>query len=965
MSPGFLTGGIAALRKRLVIPVLMLVCLWAPAAPAQLMAPSTDQLELLQQLGVDPQGMLLDQLGTRSDTMGLGTMNRRQSGEVEDAGDSADRLKSRLPRLEGEDSVVVEVKIRRFVKDISQPANPQTAAAALPRELMTAPVGVQPMVPMAPASAAPAAAPPPPEPIERTPEEQERLAALVQRISAGSPYRLDRTGAITLPELAPIPLFGLTEEQAKQRLETEPALLDLEFRVTLLSRDGNLKPFGYELFESRGYSFAATTNFPVPADYVLGPGDTLEVRLFGTPNRSYSLTITRDGTIAIPQVGQITVAGLNMEKAQQRVVSAVAAQMVGARVAVTLGKLRSIRVFVLGDVRRPGSYTVGGLSTITNALLASGGLRPIGSLRHVQLKRNGRLVQELDLYDLLLRGDTHADARLQANDVIFVPPVGRTVSVVGEIRRPAIYELDQEQTVQELVALAGGMTAQADPRRTTIERINAEHVRTVATVDLSSAAGRAERLRPGDLVRLGSVPPLVTSAVTLAGHVYRPGSHQFRPGMRLSDVIDNVDDLRPDADQHYVLIRREDPATRRVSVVSADLAQALAQRGSPADVPLADRDQIHVFDLQASRDRVVGPLIEELKRQSDRDEPTRIVGIGGRAKVGGQYPLEPGMRVADLIRAGGGLDEAAYGAEAELVRSEVVDGQLRRTDLIRIDVQAALAGEPAANVALQPFDFLVIKETPLWSRSEQVTIQGEVRFPGTYPIRRGETLKSVIERAGGLTELAFTEGSVFTREDLREREQKQLATLTSRLKRDLATLALQNVQSAPQVAGEVAGATSIGQSLLAELETAEAIGRLVIDLPAVIAAAPGSTDDVLLKDGDRLVIPRKTQEVTVIGEVQSATSHLFDPADSVDDYIAASGGVTRQADRSSIYVIRADGSIVTAGGRWFARGNAGIRPGDTIVVPLDAGRMRPLPVWQAVTTIIYNLAVAVAAVNSF
>jgi protein involved in polysaccharide export with SLBB domain len=964
MSLRFPTGAFSAVRKRMLIPALIFAIGWTSAAIPQVSTPSSEQLELLQGLGSDQQRLLLDQLGTGMGGLGTGTTAAgRQLADLEDRGDSADRLKSLLPRLEGEDSVVVEVRIRRFVKDISQPANPQSTAAALSSGL-NAPT-TYPQMPQAAPAAAPAA-PLPPEPIERTEQEEARLAALVQRIADGSPYRLDRTGAITLPEMTPIPLFGLTEEQAKQRLETEPALLDLEFRVTLLSRDGNLKPFGYELFESRRYSFAADTNFPVPADYVLGPGDALDVRLFGNPSRSYSLTVTRDGTISIPQVGQITVAGLGMDAARQRIASATAAQMMGARVGVTLGKLRSIRVFVLGDVKRPGSYTVGGLSTMTNALLASGGLRPIGSLRHVQLKRSGRLIQELDLYDLLLRGDTHADARLQAGDVIFVPPVTRTVSVVGEIRRPAIYELDREQTVAELVALAGGMTAQADPQSATIERIDEQHERTVATVDLLSEAGRAERLRTGDLLRLRSVRPLVTSAVTLAGHVYRPGSHQFRPGMRLSDVVGSIDDLRPDGDQHYVLIRREDPATHRVSVVSADLAAALGRRGSAADVPLADRDQIHVFDLQASRDRVIAPIIEELKRQADRDQPTQIVGIGGRSKVGGQYPLEPGMRVADLIRAGGGLDEAAYGTEAELIRSEVADGQLRRTELIRIDVQQALAGEPAANVALMPFDYLVIKETPLWSRSEQVTVEGEVRFPGTYPIRRGETMKSVIERAGGLTELAFTEGSVFTRKDLQEREQKQLETLTGRLKRDLATLALQNVQSAPQVAGQVAGATSIGQSLLEELKGAKAVGRLVIELPTVLAATPGSAEDVLLKDGDRLLIPRKTQEVTVIGEVQSATSHLYDPADGVNDYIDASGGVTHQADRNGVYVIRANGSIVTAGGgRWFARHGTDVRPGDTIVVPLDAGRMRPLPVWQAVTTIIYNLAVAVAAVNSF
>jgi protein involved in polysaccharide export with SLBB domain len=285
--------------------------------------------------------------------------------------------------------------------------------------------------------------------------------------------------------------------------------------------------------------------------------------------------------------------------------------------------------------------------------------------------------------------------------------------------------------------------------------------------------------------------------------------------------------------------------------------------------------------------------------------------------------------------------------------------------LIRIDLAAALRGDPVANIVLLPFDTLSVREVPLWGEMERVTLKGEVRFPGAYSIRRGETLKSVVLRAGGFTDFAFPEGSVFTRDSLRKREQEQLDALAERMQRDLAILAVQSAATIPSAQANAAGALSVGQVLLGQLRGAKAVGRLVIDLPSMMRLPMDSPSDVILRGGDELIVPRTQQQVTVIGEVQNATSLLYNPHLSRDDYIALSGGTTRRADRGRIYVVRANGSVVAQeGSRWFDHGSVRIKPGDTIVVPLDAEKMPSLPFWQAVTQILYNIAIAVLAVNS-
>jgi protein involved in polysaccharide export with SLBB domain len=432
--------------------------------------------------------------------------------------------------------------------------------------------------------------------------------------------------------------------------------------------------------------------------------------------------------------------------------------------------------------------------------------------------------------------------------------------------------------------------------------------------------------------------------------------------MRISDLIPSLDELMPGADVSYLLVRRESVDDKSLTILSADLSAALKNPGSSQDLLLSPRDRVMVFDFQAGRRLLLEPVLEELRRQSNLDSPTRIVSINGRVKAPGDYPLEPDMRISDLLRAGGKLDPAAYSGSAELARFKRTDGE-RQSELLQVDLSAVLRGEASADVALEPFDVLTIKELPEWSTRESVTLRGEVRFPGTYPIRRGETLRSVLERAGGLSALAFTRGAIFTREELKQREAQQLKELSQRLRRDLATSAIQMSQASQT--GNAASSVMTAQSLLSQLEDTESLGRLVINLDGVIARAVGSRDDIILRDGDELLIPKLKQEVAVIGEVQNSTAHMYRSGLSRDDYVALSGGTTSRADMKRTYVVRADGSVVAGKGGWFG-GNADvvIQPGDTVVVPLDTERLPPLPLWQAVTGILYNAAVALAAISS-
>lgn len=772
-----------------------------------------------------------------------------------------------------------------------------------------------------------------------------------------------------------------------------------------------LRPFGYDLFRTVPTTFAPASDIPVPPDYPIGPGDTFLIQFFGKLNAQFPLVVTREGALNIPELGPVFVAGLPFSEAQKTLQQKISQQMIGVQASITMGPLRSIQVFVVGDAEQPGLYTISALATATNALLASGGVSPTGSLRNIQIKRAGRIIGRLDLYQLLLYGDASGDRRLQSGDVLFIPPLGPTAGIDGQVRRPAIYELRTERTAEQLIALAGGLLPDAYPAAAKVERVERSTGRTVIDVNLDAPQGLNRPMQNGDVLRIPSVLESVENVVLLSGHVQRPGAYEWKPGMTVQDLIPSISDLRPDPDLDYVLIRRERGPRRLIEVSSIRLALGEGGLQILSDQALDPRDEVILFsrapnsadfygtgseraknqsaaDVQTAssttaddkrsdtsrvrgrrqeqqpqtgelqqpeRAQILAPLLDAIRSQATLGAPARVVTISGAVTHPGTYPLEPGMRVSDLIRAAGTLDQSAYGLEAERTRFTVDEAGNARTELESLNLAAILGGDQQADVPLTPRDQIQIKQISGWADRDTVELRGEVRFPGTYVISRGETLRQLVERAGGLTEQAWAEGVVFTREDLRIREEEQLRLLRDRLRADLANQALQQQQVDPANARAVSEASG----LLEQLESAKAVGRLSIRFPELLAGEPQA--DLALRPGDRLIIPRRSEEVTVLGEVNFPTSHHYRDNFNRKDYLNRSGGLTAKADEDRIYIVRANGEVVVRGG-WF--GGPDIRPGDTIVVPLDVDRIKPLELFTSVTQIIYQLALAAAAFNA-
>jgi protein involved in polysaccharide export with SLBB domain len=929
---------------------LVLLLLFA-ALHVQAQTPSSltpEQLQAFQNLAPEQQKAIMDAIAGQSTTPG--TVDSLSGAQ------EADRTRSSVD-VNGER----RQQVAEPAKSAKRPSKENEALLGPPR------MGPQSTVLIAVELTAPKTAPNQ-APVELAEATKTLLEDRRAHLLAGNPYRLNEAGQATLPSLPPITLSGLTASEATQRLNADPRLTGLTFKVSLLPvapvGAEALKPFGYELFTGEASAFSSPNNIPVPTDYTVGPGDIFLVELFGKKVGRYSLPVDRDGRLHLPDLGPVEVAGLSFDRARTEIEQRVDRELIGVRASVTMGPLRSIQVFVTGDVNNPGSYSVSGLSTITNALFASGGISNVGSLRKVELKRRGVVRSRLDLYALLLKGDSSGDSRLEAGDVVFVAPVGATAAAGGEVHRPAIYEVRDGNTVGDLIGLAGGLAPEADPHAAKLERIDGGKQRVVVDLDLSTSNDLDKKLRTGDVLTVPRVLNELARTVTLEGEVLRPGKYSWHDQMRLTELLSGLNNLKEDADQRYILIRREHFPDRRVSVLSADAVQAFQAPGSAADPVLESRDRVIVFPLQQDRGAALADVLKEVRSQARDTAEAPVVRITGHTAAPGDYPLEPGMKVSDLIRAGGGLDEGAYALDAELTRVDLGGGKSRTTEVIPVDLVGVAANNPLANVELKPYDTLTVKELPQWAAQGVVTLKGEVQFPGDYPISKGERLSSVIKRAGGLTQYAFPEGAVFTREELKRQEREQLDALARRMQADLTTVALQNAQ-APQQAGHAAEALTIGQDLLAQLRNTRPVGRLVINVPNAIAAPGRAEDDIQVRPGDQLAIPRLRPYVTVIGEVENPNSQIWKRNLTRDDYIALSGGVTSRADKSRTYVVRADGSVVpNESSRWFSSSNTSMHTGDTVVVPLDTEKMPSLVKWQAVTQILYNTAIAVAALHA-
>ena len=781
---------------------------------------------------------------------------------------------------------------------------------------------------------------------------------------------------------------GQAAEPLQPRVEPDrtppPQLAPIETSEPALTR------YGLQLFDSDVSTFAPVDNTPVPSDYVIGPGDSFNIMLYGSENDNLNLPVDREGTINFPRLGPISLAGLTLTQAKEQIEARVAEQLIGVTAIVSAGRLRAINVFLAGEVSIPGSYSVSGLTTVTQALFVAGGVSDIGSLRNIQVRRNGVTVSTFDAYNLLLQGDSSGDVRLQSGDVVFVPPVQAMATIEGAVRRPAIYELIPGQTVNDLLQMAGRFTSNAFARMVTLERFNSDQaLPELQNLDLTTSEGLQAALFDGDRLRVPVTATSFINGVQVKGAVVRPGNFAWHEGLRVSDLLPGVEShLNFDVDLNYALIVSIKNERLDIEVNTFDLGDAISNPGSDLDPILQPRDEILVFDLpeqaaadaqqidqdaaavgslgnpqtaagsltQSSRRELLAPVIAKLRLQARENQPVQVVSVSGAVKAPGDYPLNAGDRLSVFLSAAGGLADNAYLNEAELQR--VVVDENGRADIQISEINLTQRSENGDNnPILESRDHIYVRTIPDWTPGQRVKLAGEVRFPGTYLIGSSETLSSVIRRAGGLTAIGFAPGAVFTRESARELQRQEILDYADDIRQNIA------VKSFTQEDQDL----DVQQldSLIEQLVSSAPQGRLVIDLPRALAGDPGA--DMLMQDGDTITIPRQSTSVSVIGEVRRSGVYSYQESFTLDDYLELSAGFTKRADEESVYVVKADGSVAIQTDSLFRFNSArdGLSPGDTIVVPVNNEYRDTIDYWATVTQIMYQVGISVAAVLAF
>ncbi|EWH04613.1 polysaccharide biosynthesis protein [Pseudoalteromonas lipolytica SCSIO 04301] len=784
-----------------------------------------------------------------------------------------------------------------------------------------------------------------------------------------------------------------------------------------------VQPFGYDIFSQQTSSFNQAEVSLVPDDYLLGIGDKLKITLFGQQSSEQIVEVDSSGRIAIPELQPIDVIGLTFADLVGLLKEKVSRELIGTSIYVSIAELKSINVLVLGEVSTPGSYSLNSLSTITHSLYKSGGLTDIASLRNIQLRRKGKLIQTLDLYELLLQGNTVGNIELKSGDTVFVPSITNRVKVVGAVRRPAYFEFKENETVSDVLDMAGGVKASAYKDEVKIVRYSNE-ARKLISISPTELANF--RLHDGDEISVQESSNEFRNEVTLIGAVVRPGKYSLSKTPDLLSLIGNPrTSLLPQADKHYGLILRGG-AFSDISIIQFSFTELLE-----SNIPLKAGDEVFVFSryeykdeedkmlasldltekelelqnrsklwhlyeqqlfeafvnvdalgqlngeeeskafiaeenmkwlsqiggVRELNDKVLSPfsranllqaILKKLNYQASPNKPVKIITVKGKVRYPGNYPIGDNFTVADAVNAAGGLVESAYMAQAELTSYK--RGAELDVEHASFNLQTELN---APTIYLSSKDTLNILATPKWSEENQVSLRGEVKFPGLYTIARGESLISVIERAGGFTEFAAINGAVFTRDEIKKQEQLQIKKLTESLQREIATKSL-------RPGGNDVAYSEVKQ-LLADLSKVEAKGRLVIDLPKIL----NGEQNLILQDGDALIIPPQRDSISVIGEVNYPSSHLYEGTLDLSQYVSKSGGFKEFADEDRLYIIKANGSVVIPKSSWFAveRNNL-LEPGDTIVVPLDSTSLDTLTLWSTSTQIIYQIGVAMAAISS-
>lgn len=787
-------------------------------------------------------------------------------------------------------------------------------------------------------------------------------------------------------------------------LDTKEVSAELAKQSVVEKSTAKLTPFGYDIFESREQATQPSANIPVPSNYVIGPGDSVKLQLFGKEAGSYELAVNNEGNIDIPDLGPLNVAGTSFSELKELVKQKYEQQKIGVTPYISMGQLRTIQIFLVGEVYQPGPLVVTGLSTITTALINSGGVNKIGSLRNIELKRNGKTVSKFDLYDLIVYGDTANDIRLEQGDVLFVPTAQNIVSVDGQVRRPAIYEMLPTETVADLFKLVGGFLPSADKNSMQLIRGGSSNGLSIINLAANDKASMRKALQNGDFVRVPKANQEFSNAIVVNGAINLPNIIADS-GLTLKDLITKRT-LLSNTDLEYALVARKDRFDTQTTIIqfkpidvingNFDLVlQAFDEllifnrvgqnvvkgvagevvdgnlKASQDDLKSNDADYLQGVEAKRftteafekastadfSRKALLAPLIARLKSEATNKDSVQLAEITGQVKYPGNYPLPQLPNLQSMLSAAGGLTEAAHLESAEISSVIFVDGisTVRHTNINLIE---QLLLPAVQQVAVKSKDVVNIVRIPQWFENNTIELKGEVVFPGRYQISEGEKLSSIIARAGGLTNSATIQAAVFSREELKEKERKNIEKAVQDLREQLANNNLSNNQFSRTI--DYQNATDV----LNDLSDVEPLGRMVINLKDIVAGI--NSADITVKNGDVLSIPNITPAVSVIGEVFVTTTYMYRNDLTVSDYIQLAGGVREYGDESKVYIVKADGSVsVPENDFWFTGGSEGLlEPGDTIVVPRDVTNYDNISLWQGVTQIIYQSAVALAAIGS-
>jgi len=795
-----------------------------------------------------------------------------------------------------------------------------------------------------------------------------------------------------------------------------PSLYDLYVQAGATNRP--LERFGLDVFrKGTANPDYIPMDLPVGPSYVVGPGDTLSIDLWGGVSQRLLRTVDREGRVALPETGPVLVSGRTLGDVQEMVQRTLRTQFRDVSADVALLRLRSVRMYVVGDVTSPGAYDVSSLSTPLNALFVAGGVTSQGSLRRLQHYRGKQLIEEVDAYDLLLHGIRGDLQRIENGDSLMIPPLGPVVTVEGMVRRPAIYELRNEKTLVDVLDLAGGILPAAALRHIEVQRLVAHEKRTMLSVEISdtsdSDAVRAQMsgfaVQDGDEIHIFPIAPYNSESIYLVGHVLRPGRYSYKPEMKLTDIVTSYADLLPEPSTRYAEIIRLHAPDYHPVVETFDLATALEH---PDQAPkLEPLDTVHIFgryDFEADpevlitgevrapgryrtsgqqrlrdaiyqaggvtpdawldsgqlfrrqpdgttrvfsinlSDALAGdPLNNVLVQPRDRilvhRQPEQVsprsVYVRGDVARPGRYPLAANMSVSDLVLSAGGLLRSANPDGGDLTHYAISNSSGERVSAGHQDLNlaAALAGKEDHNLPLHDGDVLTVPQQASWNDvGATVTLRGEVGKPGVYGIRPGERLSSLLKRAGGLLPTAYPRAAVFGRTEVYELQQKSRQELIQRLEQESTVVKTSVSTSGTEEAALQQAAMLQRQRVLDALRKAPVSGRLVIHLRPDRKDFAGSPEDIELRAGDSLTIPKQPGAVLVIGQVYNANALTYTPGRNAGWYLSRAGGATHLGDKGAIFIVRADGSVTAGkqGGLWTGGVlSATTGPGDTIVVP--------------------------------